>query len=443
MATMDDESTGAGMDPTRSRLLYDLGCAFAAQVRLDDLVGVVLAKCREVLDAESASILLYDPEHNELFFPYVAEKDAAAAACLLALRFPADRGIAGAVLRSGEPVRIADTASDERFYSGVDRRTGQTTRNLLCAPLRSRQGPIGVIQVLNSRGDAGFSAGDLVFLDALAGSIAVAIENARLYAQLTEQVAALERAVREHNELLALRRELDIARSIQQSIVPRAFPQRTDVQVFGDMLPAQEVGGDFYDFFFLDEQRLGVVIGDVSGKGIPAALFMAVTRTLLRATALAGAAPDECLRRVNELLIPENTAEMFVTVFYGIVHLGTGILEYGNGGHNLPYLLRADGTAEVLERVGGTVLGVLDGVRFGSNSVTLGRGDGLFLYTDGITEAMDADGNLFDDERLQAALARVADASPEAVVPFVIEAVKSYCGDTAQSDDITALALRR
>lgn len=442
MSEASANAVGGSTDTTRLRLLYDLGCAFAAQVELDDLVAVVITKCREVLDAEAAAVLLHDPQRHELYFPYVADENAAVAARLRDLRFPDDRGIAGAVLHSGESLRIADAAADARFYGGVDRRTGLVTRNLLCAPLRSRQGTIGVIQILNRRGETSFSADDLAFLDALAGSIAVAIENAHLYAQLKEQVAVLERAVLEHNELLALHRELDIARGIQQSIVPRAFPERTDLSIFADMLPAQEVGGDFYDFFFVDTEHLGVVIGDVSGKGVPAALFMAVTRTLLRSTALAGTPPGECLRRVNALLIPENTAEMFVTVFYAILNLRTGTLEYSNGGHNPPYLLRVDGTVEALQRTGGTVLGVLDDVRFTAKTATLRPGDGIFLYTDGVTEAMDAAGNLFTDRRLQATLAQVKGSTPEEVIHCVVEAVKRYCDNAAQSDDLTALAVR-
>jgi len=428
-------------EAARFRLLYDLGCAFASRLQLDDVVDVVIVKCREVLGAEAASILLLDAERNELYFPYTAEVDPEVAARLREIRFPADRGIAGAVVKSGEPVCVADVATDTRFYSGVDRRTGAHTRNLLCAPLRSQRGTIGVIEVMNRRGGT-FSDDDLAFLDALAGTIAVAIENARMYAQLKEQVVVLERAVREHNELLALRRELDIARSIQQSIVPRRFPERPDVEIFADMLPAQEVGGDFYDFFFIDVERLGVVIGDVSGKGVPAALFMAVTRTLLRSTALSGASPAECLARVNALLIPENTEQLFVTIFYGILNVRTGALDYSNGGHNPPYLLRADGTVEMLARTAGTVLGMLEDVRFNGGTAALDHGDGLFLYTDGITEAMDPAGRLFTDSRLRSALARTKDATPERLIQSIIDEVQRYTDTAAQNDDVTALAVR-
>ena len=185
---------------TRFRLLYDLACAFAARIELDELFPFIVGKCREVFDATGASILLCDPEHNELYFPFVAEDDPAVLARLLELRFPADRGIAGWVLSHGEAVRVDDVQSDPRFFGGVDVETGFTTRSLLCAPLRTFQGVIGVIQVLNPRDGGRFSDDDLAFLEALAGSVAVAIENARLFAKvkanedlLRAQVGALRR----------------------------------------------------------------------------------------------------------------------------------------------------------------------------------------------------------------------------------------------------------
>lgn len=431
-------------DSARLRLLYELGCAFAGRIDLDELSAFVVQKCREVLDAEGAAILLFDAERKELYFPYVADVDTEATARLRSLRFPADRGIAGAVLRSGQPLRVDDVATDPRFYRGVDQHTGLTTRALICAPLTTRQGTLGVIQVLNPRSGRPFTDDDLAFLDALAGSVAVAIDNARMYAQLKQQYAALQQAMREHEQLLAIRRELDIARSIQESILPRVFPpfpQRRDFEIFATMLPAREVGGDFYDFFLIDDTRLGMVIGDVSGKGVPAALFMAVTRTLLRSVALEGTPPDECLRRVNALLCLENSAEMFVTVFYGILNTATGALEYSNGGHNPPYLLLAT-AAEPLSGTGGTVLGVLEHVNYASKRVTIEAGEGLLLYTDGVTEAMDAEGNLFSEQRLEAVLSRCGQAPPEGILRAVLDQVSQHAGCAPQSDDITVLAIR-
>ncbi len=432
-------------DTARLRLLYELGCAFAARVELNELVAEVIARCRAVLNAEGAAVLLLDPQRTELYFPYVADEDPEVAQRLSRLRFPADRGIAGAVLSSGVSLRIDDVATDPRFYGGVDKHSGLTTRNLLCAPLSSRLGAIGVIQVLNHQGGS-FSDADLAFLDALAGSIAVAIDNARMYAQLKQQVAALERAVREHNELLAIRRELEIAASIQQSILPRTFPpfpQRADFSIFAAMIPAREVGGDFYDFFLIDDHHLGLVVGDVSGKGVPAAIFMAMSRTLLKSAALDGRSPGDCLQHVNNLLYLDNGAEMFVTIFYGILDTRSGVLDYSNGGHNPPYLLRHDGSVERLAGTNGMVLGALPDIRYSAKSTTMRANESIFVYSDGITEAMDGEDNLFSDRRLETLLAQCNGTPPEETIRHVLDGVTRYAGGAVQSDDITALCVKR
>jgi len=255
----------------------------------------------------------------------------------------------------------------------------------------------------------------------------------------------LKQYLAEHDQLLSIRHELDVARRIQQSILPRTFPpfpDRHDFEIFADMIPAQELGGDFYDLFLIDTHHLGVAIGDVSGKGVPAALFMAVTRTLLRSTAMQGLTLSECLGRVNALLCRDNTMEMFVTLFYGILDTRSGTLEYGNGGHVHPFILRKATGVQELEGTGGIALGALDSARYEVRSTTLQAGDGIFLYTDGVTEAMDAEGQLFSDQRLRACLGQINGAGPEAVVRHVVEEVQRHTFQTAQNDDITAMALR-
>ena len=168
----------------RLRLLYELGCAFAARLELDDLLPLVVAKCREALVAEGTAVLLLDPERNELYFPYVAEEDPEVAERLVALRFPADRGLAGVVARGGQALRVDDVAADPRFYREIDRSSGLVTRSVIAAPLVAREGIIGVIEVVNPRSGAAFTDEDVQFLETLAASIAVAIENARLYARI-------------------------------------------------------------------------------------------------------------------------------------------------------------------------------------------------------------------------------------------------------------------
>ncbi len=186
-----EETAAITSRPDRFELLYDLGCAFAARIELGELLPLVIAKCREVLNAEGVSVLLLDPEHNELYFPYVSQADPATVERLLKLRFPADKGLAGAALRDSAAIRVTDAQNDPRHYHGVDLVTGITTRDLLAVPLITHQGKVGVIEAVNSRGPQSFSEDDLAFFEALAGSIAVAIENARLYAQVREAEASL------------------------------------------------------------------------------------------------------------------------------------------------------------------------------------------------------------------------------------------------------------
>jgi phosphoserine phosphatase RsbU/P len=305
---------------------------------------------------------------------------------------------------------------------------------LLKAVIVSAYGDMENIRTAMNRGAADFLTKPIDFQD-----LEITVNKT------LKQLQVLKEAVQTHDQLLAIRHELEIASNIQQAILPRtfpAFPERKDFDLFAAMLPAREVGGDFYDFFLIDNDRLGFVIGDVSGKGVPAAIFMAMSRTLLKATALAGARPAECLQRVNRVLCLDNSSEMFVTVFYGILDTRTGAIEYGNGGHNPPYLLRANGEIEALESTGGMVLGAIEDVSYRSKTVALRPGDGIFLYTDGITEAMDGAGELFSDGRLRAFLGKLNDSPPAEIVRAVVDEVKRYSAAVAQSDDIAAVAIK-
>jgi sigma-B regulation protein RsbU (phosphoserine phosphatase) len=260
------------------------------------------------------------------------------------------------------------------------------------------------------------------------------------------ELEILRQAQQEHDQLVAIQQDLVVARNIQQSILPKVFPpfpERNDFDIYAGMTPAKEVGGDFYDFFLIDKERLGLVIGDVSGKGIPAAIFMAVSRTLLKATAMKGLPPSECLAYVNDLLCLESTAAMFVTIFYGIFNTTTGEIEYSNGGHNPPYIMKADGKVQPLEMAGGIALGVMEGMSYDVNRIELQPGDGIFLYTDGVTEAFNAEGVMYTDQRLEQLLTGQNSQSIKAIVQKVFKNVSDFSTGMEQSDDITILSMRR
>ncbi len=260
-----------------------------------------------------------------------------------------------------------------------------------------------------------------------------------------QQASTLRQAADNVASLTALQQELNVARTIQQSMVPRVFPpfpDRPELDVYATMLPARNVGGDYYDYFLVDHNRLGVVIGDVSGKGVPAALFMAICRTLLRSVALRGAAPGDCLREINDTLSNDNAQTMFITLFYGLLDLTTGRLEYSNGGHNPPYVLSPSGAVRAVPSTEDTMLGVMDALEYNTREIALLPGDLLFLYTDGITEAMDPQSRMFTDRRLETLLTASAGATAEATIRAAVGAVREFAAGAPQSDDVTAVALR-
>jgi len=259
-----------------------------------------------------------------------------------------------------------------------------------------------------------------------------------------DQVRLLKEASRAHEQVAALQHELTLAHSIQQSILPQEFPEVPGVDLFARMTPARNVGGDFYDFFFLGDGRLGVVIGDVSGKGVSAALFMALCRALLRSVAGHGVPPGEALRETNRLVCDDNRTELFVTLFYGVLDLGTGRFDFANGGHNPPYLFSADGRVGPLptDEAEGTIVGVVPDASYTTASTQFQAGDGLLLYTDGVTEARDRDGRMYTERGLEAFLSRSHAGSAAAIVGGLLGDVGHFAQDAPQSDDLTALAVR-
>ena len=260
-----------------------------------------------------------------------------------------------------------------------------------------------------------------------------------------KELGGIRHFVKEHDQLIAIRRDLETARDIQSSILPSQFPpfpEHSEFDIFAMMEPAKEVGGDFYDFFKVGKDRVGFVIGDVSGKGVPAAIFMAVSRTLLRATALKELPPEECLAYVNNVLAMDSKASMFVTVFYGILDLHTGLLAYANGGHNPPYVVNAAGELKIVPTHRDMAVGALPARTYHPCTLQLHEGDTLFLFTDGITEAMNAQDELYHERRLEPALVSLAGESITDMVKRIFEAVHEHAMGAEQSDDITALAVR-
>ena len=239
--------------------------------------------------------------------------------------------------------------------------------------------------------------------------------------------------------------ELQAATEIQSSMLPRIFPpfpDREEFDIFATMEPAREVGGDFYDFFLIGESKLCFLIGDVSGKGVPASLFMAISKTLLKTEALRGHSPDEILFRVNDILYPDNDTNMFVTVFCVILDIKTGEVQLANGGHNPPLICTDGGNFEFVQVPEGFVVGPMPDMEYECKKLSLKPNDIIFMYTDGVTEAMSPEGQLFSDERLKQCLSNLRGKGIEDIIHGVRTEITNFARGRTQSDDITMLALK-
>lgn len=262
-----------------------------------------------------------------------------------------------------------------------------------------------------------------------------------------EEIDFVKQTQKEHGQLVDIKADLSLAAEVQTAILPREFPPFPDIEsevdIYATMKPAKDVGGDFYDFFRIDEDHIGFAMADVSGKGVPAALFMTMSHTLLRFTGRRCTNPVSTVTESNNMLSHESFDSMFVTLFYGVYNKMTGIVTYVNAGHNPPYILHADGTVEALPNTTNICMGVVEDFPYQSQELKLDRGDTLVTFTDGVTEACDVNDALFGEKRLEALLATMAGKSSKDVITAINDSVALHAEGAEQSDDITIMCIRR
>ena len=409
-------------DVRRLRSLLEVSKAMAAEIDLDALLEVILRRANEVMEAERSSLFIYEEATQMLSNQFSGALQPGSVRVALGV------GIAGHVAKTRELLNVPDAYADPRFNPSFDKATGFRTRSILCAPMVARNGRLmGVLQALNKAGHGVFTAEDEELLLAFASHAAIAIDRA----QLVEAFVDKQR----------IEESLRLAHDIQMGMLPRSFPERPGLRTFAELLPARSVGGDLYDVVDLGD-RVFFLVGDVSGKGVPAALFMAVTKTLLRASAETEGTPAAVLARVNRELSRDNERSMFVTAFVGCLEVASGELQFANAGHNPPYRISRGGAITEVQDAHGMAMGILEEFPYTTGSLKLDAGDGLFLFTDGVVEALNRAGEQFGSKRLMDCLSASAEAPPAAVVREVLTAVSAFVGEAPQFDDITVLSLR-
>ncbi len=417
-----------GQSHADSGELFHLAAEIGREPKLDQLLLMILEKSRPWIQAEACSIFLPDPLSGELV---IHSAQGTSSPQLGELRIPHGCGLVGIAMSEKHLVRVDDVQNDPRFYSSVDKKTGWVTRALLAAPLLDGDRCIGVIEFLNPIGRKHFSCRDEEMVEYFSSLVAASL------VRIEFNEVAVKRA--------QLQRDLDLAREMQEGLLSTDFPKPDadhPFDLYAQLNPAYEVSGDLYDFFYLSDGRLCFLVGDVADKGVAAGLFMAVTRTLIRAVAIDRFDPVEILSLTNKQLCPSNKAMLFITVVLALYDSCSGSVNYALAGHNPPVLLKSTGEAEYLPP-GGQPLGIFEDAYFGSNQLTLARGDIFFIYSDGVTEAMNASHGKFGEDQLLATLANRAGLSAQEITELVTANVNEHVRGAEQSDDITLMTLKR
>jgi len=406
----------------RLALLYRIAQVFSSSLDMAEVLNRVMDEVVAAVHAERGFLMLYDAQRRLIFRSARGLEQQT----IEAPEFQVSRSVVERVGRDGVPLLTSNAQSDA-WLGGRASIIGLGLRSILCVPLQIKQTTLGVIYVDNHLQAGIFSRDDLDLLVSIAASAAIAIENARLY-----QVAV---------EKGRLERELQVAREVQRSLLPQQTPSLPGFEIGAWWLPAREVSGDYYDYLKTDAEHLAVVIADVSDKGMPAALLMALTRSTVRACLSGPTGLAERIANANRLLAADAANGMFVTLFCAEMD-SNGELTYVNAGHNPPILVTAaEGLVEL--RRTGAALGLFEDAAYTQRQVSLAPGDFIVFYTDGATDAMNAEGAEFGKERLFTLIHDQRRAAAPALAAALAAALQEFTGDAPAADDITLVIVRR
>ena len=402
-------------------VLNDLARAIGASLNTQEIIQTIVRRSLRASNAEQGVITLVEEESNQsmktLVRTMVSSTDQG--------HFHFSQALLGWMHLNKKPLVINDPKNDDRFR-GIP--WDESVRSLIAVPMMVKSELRGVLTVYNKKEGKPFTEDDQRLLAIIAGQSGQVVENSRLYEQ--------------EKTLAKMQEELRFAARIQNELLPKSAPLIPGYEIAGTSIPAQAVGGDYYDFIPIDEHRLAFCLGDVTGKGLPASLLMANLQATLRGQTLTTSSPRTCLERSNQLLYQSTSPEKFATLFYAILDTQNHEIRYSNAGHENPYLRSGHSGVKRL-KTGGIPLGMLPEFGFEEESVLLDEDSMLVIYSDGVTEAMNAAEDMFGDEGVAAVLDQHQQASPAEVINALVAAVKKHAAGYPQSDDITVVVVRR
>jgi sigma-B regulation protein RsbU (phosphoserine phosphatase) len=406
-------------------LLLEMTARINSSTDLQSILLAIMESAEVIMEAEASSLITIDTKTQEMT---IAVPTGPVSSEVMGIRIPPGKGICGWVATHGVPLIVEDVQKDLRFYGEVTG-SGFSTKSIAAIPMHNSQGEtIGILEVINRRDGSSFTEDDIPLLMALGNQAAIALERSRL------QQDSMKKRLMDQ--------ELEIANQIQRNFWPKQMPVCEGIELTGVNLPAVQVSGDYYDFIEIDEDQCAIAIGDIAGKGVSAALLMATLRATLRAQVENNHPVDETISLVNNTLVKDTTPDRFATLFYGVLNTSKLEFTYVNAGHNPPFLYdNMSGEMKLLGE-GGPIVGFLEDTVYTARTEKLRPGQVLVMYTDGITEAMNGDEEVFGEQRLIDVIRRYAEDSVGTLANRICRTVLDYAYDKPQYDDITLVLMK-
>lgn len=404
-------------------VLNEIATAINSTWSLDKIVNLIVQKCVKFLKVEQAAVMLLDEEEQDKGFQTMVRKADTSASFL---PFRLDTHLTGWMLKHQKPLLVNNLCEDDRFAGLIEKDC--PIKSLLSVPLIFKGNMIGLLTAFNQKSPEGFTSESQRLLSIIATQSAQVIQNARL--------------LDKEKELVRVREEMRMAYEIQVNLLPKSAPEIPGYDIAGKSIPAKFVGGDYFDFIPAGENRLAFCLGDVTGKGMPAALLMSNIQAAIHSQVISAPQPRDCMRNTNTIIYQNTGMGKFVTMFYGVLDFTTHRIVYCNAGHDYPFFLESPESLSRLE-TGGLVLGFVPVHQYEEAEISVAPSCCLVLYSDGVPEAMNQQGEEFGEERLLEVIRENLNLSAHSLVEAIIEVVRGHAGDTPQSDDITLLVIRR